>query len=635
MRDKLTRLEQPEPSNAAEAGVAWTRSLPRRAEVLVANPLFAYGAILVLQLRVIWNIWQYKDLTYGDTASYFVSAASWAHGLHDNIIWSPLYTNFWGTILAVIGDVYAAAMVHRIAIVLAAAMLVLALMRALLEPALALLLTVWWVVLPPNFNVLYEVHLFGLLPILVAALIVRRSPGRGAFGVALAVLAGTTLLLRNELVMATAIFAIAIVVREFRERRVHKVPFSAYVRAYGVPLAMVFLLAGGAYARSTVQGDIALSHFRGKHTLNVCQIYAFNYQQRHPTRFPGNPFIDCKPLMRRTFGRPLPSFLHAARANPGAMADFVAWNARLLPTGLQVSLFGATVTGDNPDYIPVQNRRFYPVVPSLVLLVVLIAGLAVMLKDREFWRRTLARGAWAFLVLGAVAITTFVVALTQRPRPEYMYGLIVGVLALTGLCTSALLRRWGGHRFVAPLAVGVTLVLCVSLPSYYHPGPRPLHDAIERLQVIRESLQQPGSVLVTTGDGQSMCFYLADMFDRYCTSPSWPRLKAQLSGGRALRDVLAEAKATAIYVDPTLQADPAFAPLLASPRSAGWLQVAEGAAADGRWSILIRARLVVAEHRGEAQPLSLDAPAHSPRPLARERRPPARQAGAAQPSPER
>lgn len=66
-------------------------------------------------------------------------------------------------------------------------------------------------------------------------------------------------------------------------------------------------------------------------------------------------------------------------------------------------------------------------------------------------------------------------------------------------------------------------------------------------------------------------------------------MKAEFSAGRALRDVLAEAKATAIYVDPLLHADPAFAALLDSPASAGWLQVASGTAADGGWSVLIHA----------------------------------------------
>lgn len=586
MTDELATTSKP---NVAREGESRWADVLARADAAVANPFLAYGAILVLQLKLIWKVWAYKDLTIGDTSSYFLDAAGWAYGLHDNIVWSPLYTNFLGTIVAIVGDVPEALMIHRVAIVLAATLLVLAVMRSLLGPALGLLVTAWWAVLPPNFNVEYEVHLFGLLPILVAALLVARSPGRGALGAALAVLAGATLLLRNELLIATAIVAVAIVVHEIRERRDGLVRLSAYARAYVVPLAIVCLLTAGAYARSTVQGHQAQLVFRAKTELNVCQIYAFNYQQRHPTRFLGNPFTDCAPLMQRTFGESMPSFLKATTADPGAMTRYAAWNARLLASGLQVSLFGATVTGDNPGYFPVSDHRLYALLLSLIVLAMLIAGLAALLRDREFWRREwLAPRAWAVIVLGSAAITALVVALTQRPRSEYLHGLTVFLLALTGLCSAALLRRFGGTRFVAALAAGVIVLLCVAWPSYYERRSRPVRDGVERLQVIRAQLHEPDSVLVTSGYGYEICSYLADTSSRHCTAPNWATLRPQIEGGTSLVGLLAQVDATAIYADPLLQADPLFAELLASPRSAGWRQAAAGCTAEGPWSVLIR-----------------------------------------------
>jgi hypothetical protein len=575
------------PGPIVESSFRRTRTVLARTEAAVANPVLAYAAILVLQLRIIWNVWQFKDLTAGDTSSYFLDAAGWAHGLHDNILWSPLYTNFFGTVVALIGDVPAAVMVHRLAIVLTATVLVLALMRSLLGPAVGLLAAVWWVVLPPNFNVEYEVHLFGLLPILVAALVVARVPGRRGRGIALATFAGTTLLLRNELVIATAILAVAIMVSELRERRKHRVASSAYLGAYLVPLVIVCLLAGGAYARSHVKGHDVQLGLRAKQDLNVCQIYAFTYQQRHPHRFRGSPWTDCAPLMQETFGHRMPSFTQAMMANPRAMMGFVAWNARLLASGLQVSLFGATATGDNPDYFPVKTHRSYSWLLTIVVLALMAAGLAVIVRDRTFWQRaSFTSHAWAGLVLAGVAVTTLVVALTQRPRPEYMYGLTIGLIVLVGTCASAVLRRLG-TRFVAALAAGLTLILCLALPSYYHRGPRPLHDAVERLQIVRGLLNKPGGVLVAPAYNFEICAYLAATFERHCTSPSWATLKRQLDHGEPVRNVLNTAKATAIYADPELQADPAIAKLLASPRSFGWRQAAAGTGTDGPWSILI------------------------------------------------
>ena len=564
--------------------------LLRRSEALVANPLFAYGAVLLLQLRVIWNIWRHRDLTFGDTSGYFMRAADWAHGLRDDIVWSPLYTSFWGTILAAVQDVYAAAMIHRVAIVLATSVLVLALMRALLHPGLALLLAVWWVVLPPNFDVLYEVHLFGVLPVLVAALILARSQARAARGVAFGVLLGATLLLRNELAITTAVVGIAVVVKELRERRSRSARKPGTARAYGVPVAVVILLTAGAYWRSDVQGDRVLDSLRLKHTLNVCQAYAFNYQQRHPTKFEGSPWIDCQPLMRRTFGASMPNFREAMAANPGAMADYVGWNARLLPSGLQVSLFGATVTHAEPDYVPVDKGRTYPLILSVLLLATVVVGLTVMVRDWRYWRRVLAPRALGIVVLAAAGLTTLVVALTQRPRPEYMYALVVGVMALTGYCVSAITRRWGRDSLLAPLAAGLVVVLCLAMPTYYDPGPRPLRDGIERLHVVQGALQRPGSVLITAADGQSLCHYLADRSAGHCISPSWGVLKEQLVRGRAVEDVLDNARATVVYADPAMHGDPQLTPLLSSPRAHGWSKISEGEGGDGRWSILLRDR---------------------------------------------
>jgi hypothetical protein len=57
---------------------------------------------------------------------------------------------------------------HRAVIVMAATLGVLAVMRRLLPPALGLLIAMRWAILPINFETLYEVHLFALLPVLAA-----------------------------------------------------------------------------------------------------------------------------------------------------------------------------------------------------------------------------------------------------------------------------------------------------------------------------------------------------------------------------------------------------------------------------------------------------------------------------------
>jgi hypothetical protein len=562
----------------------WGARLNRAA----GSSFLSYSLVLLLQLRVIWKVWAYRDLTSGDTSSYFLDAASWIHGLRDDIVWSPLYTNFFGTTAAAAGDVPRAVMLHRVLIVLAAAVLVLAFLRIFLEPGLALFFAMWWVFLPPAFSVEYEVHLFGLLPILGAAIVAFHVPGRRGRGIAFAILLGTTLLLRNEMLIATILFGLAILVVEIRGRGGRVRGDSVFV-AYAVPVIVVGLLFAGAYWRS-FDRQVRVS-FQAKQNLNLCQVYAFSYQQRHPQSFRGNPFIDCAPLMQRTFGRPMPSFLQATIANPGAMARYAAWNLRLLPSGLQVGLFDATSTGDTPGYFPVRRHRVYALLLSLVMLAVLVAGAFAVRRDWQYWRREwLPSRSWSTGVWLSVAVTTLVVALTQRPRPEYIYGLSVGLIALTGLACSALLRGRAVAAHATWIAAAVALVLCLGGPHAYHPGPRPLRDAVDRLQVVRPTLEDPASVLAASGYGYETCAYLAYSATRHCTGITWASLTEKLGHGKSLRTVLSDAGVTAIYVDPSMQGDKSVAALLRNPASFGLRRIAAGNSTAGPWSILVDRR---------------------------------------------
>jgi hypothetical protein len=559
----------------------------KRSEALAASPILGYGLILLLQLRLIWNIWRYRDLTFGDTSYYFIDALRWSHGLRDNFANSPIYADFLGTIAALVNNVYAAVIIHRIIIVLAASLLVLALMRALLGPAIGLLVAIWWVVLPPNYDVTYEVHLFGLLPVLVAALIVARAPGRTRIGITLAVLVASTALLRNELVILTAIFTAAVVLFEVRARRRSNVPVSNYLRAYLVPLAVVALVVTGSYWRSAYPG---LANLKNKHELNVCEAYAYSYQQRRPSAFPGNAMVNCSRLMRREFGRPRPTFMQALRANPKAIGEFMEWNLRLLPSGLQVALFGATATRDQPDYFLVRTHRLYTIPLTVLLVALLVAGtVAACAKPRFLPPGWIGERAWALLVLAGVVITTCVIILTQRPRPEYLYGLTIAILVFAGFCFWALLARVNLVRCAAPSAVVLSVLLLAAMSSHYRPGARPLHEAVTRLQIVRKPLQNPKAVLITSRYNWEICAYLASKPDDHCLSPDWETLQSRITGGARVDNVLRNANAKVIYADPALQSDQSLKNLLADPKRYGWRRVAAGVGRDGPWSILLPA----------------------------------------------
>ena len=228
-------------------------------ENLVANPIVAYGLVLLIVLRELWGIWRYLDVTTGDTSSYFLDALRWAHGLHDDIVWSPLYTDFFGVVVALINNVADAVLIHRLVIVIAGAV---SFSRRC-----------------GHFSARPWIHRRTLVgphsgerqdrirdpPVRDAAGAWRRDrPGSlehaaGAWN-GRRLLLVTAALVRQEFVIALAFLATAIVISEGAKRRKSTTKATAYLRAYGVPLLVALLLIGGAYWRSLDQGQAARSN---------------------------------------------------------------------------------------------------------------------------------------------------------------------------------------------------------------------------------------------------------------------------------------------------------------------------------------------------------------------------------------
>src|SRR5438093_1244486 len=104
---------------------------------IIANPWIAYAMILLAQTRRIWNIWKWRGLSTGDTCFYF--ADSWqfitTHKFA-NLVYSPLYSLYYGSFIALMHDARLATILHRMVIALVQAVLVLAVMRQLLQPAI-------------------------------------------------------------------------------------------------------------------------------------------------------------------------------------------------------------------------------------------------------------------------------------------------------------------------------------------------------------------------------------------------------------------------------------------------------------------------------------------------------------------
>ena len=233
----------------------------------------------------------------------------------------------------------------------------------------------------------------------------------------------TTILIRNEYVLALTVFVAVASFNLYRNRRrLSWRLFHFAVFRYALVLLFVGLLVGFFYSVSYVKGSQVKDYTRFKHTLNMCQVYAFGYQQRDIS-WKGNPWTDCSELMKEKFGVPFPTLKEMLIANPAEVARHFLWNIGLTKAGFEVLLFNATSSTDNPDYPTVVVKPVWPGVLFSLTLVILITGtILTYYKRREgvaAIRRDLSRIG---PVLLALTVVSAAVIITQRPRPSYLLG---------------------------------------------------------------------------------------------------------------------------------------------------------------------------------------------------------------------
>ncbi len=555
---------------------------------------FAYGAVLLVQARGLWGIWR-KDFDGGDTTSYFGYAQLWTDDLTVNIAWSPAYTAFLGTLNWLMEPIEAE-LVHRVLIAFAAAVLVLALLRRLLPPWAALIGACWWAALPIVYATKYSVHLFAVLPLLIAALLLTNDPGGRRKGAALAVLVTSAVIVRNEAIVMAAVLAVALLIGELRSRSAGRtIPLRRLALSFGLPLLAALVVVGVAYQRSNAAertteapearvATDAEQAFSSKQSLVVCQAYRFNLIQRDPSRAFGR---TCDDLMTEVFGDPAPSLVDAWTSNPGAMIDFAAWNVRLLPAGLQLSLFNAAAGSENPGYEPATLGRTRSAFLGLLILGLLVAGGVTLRRDWDHWKRMLYRQRWAWIGLGAIAVGVLaVVLLSQRPRPAYMFGLTAGLLAAIWLSVSVLARRFGLYKPAAALAAVVPAALVLALPTQFF-GWTPIRDTVAR---VGPAIERPGAaespVIAARGWSADACSLLLP--NRPCrginVGPN-PEARAAVGG---LRNLLDARGVTVVYADEFgIQLDSELSGFVERP-GPGWEVFESGSNSRGRWVVLTR-----------------------------------------------
>jgi hypothetical protein len=564
---------------------------------LAGARLFAYGSILLIQAKVLWGIWQYRDLSAGDTTNYFIDATAWTDHRWVDPLFSPLYTSLWGMLLSVVHDTYAATIAHRVIIVVAATLLVLAVLRRLVSPGIAWLIAVWWAVLPVNYDTLNEVHLFSLLPVLVAALVALRWSGTRMRAAVFGILLAGAVVQRNELVIAAAVWLVIAVVYEWRSRRSgteRGAPAWKVALPYGAATVAVGLLLLLTISRSPEDLSVGqwVDRAKYKQDFALCQHYAVGYQQRHHAD--GNiGWQHCQMFMQRDFGSPTPSFFEALTSNPSAMATHFGWNLRLSPYAAQLALFDG-ISGSrrhDPDYIPVKDGSTLVLIGSLVLLAFIALGLRLLwVRRRWWWENWIRERAWGWAVLASVTAMGLWVAITTHPRPSYLFPLTFTAMAAIGMCAMAIASRWpalGRARAALPVAA---LLFVLLVPSHYGSGystplfgkGRPVADMVSRLEPYRERLTGPDIRLLARHPLEG-CNYLV---------PANPCIGTQIGltgpGGITPAAWLDRHGVGYVYADSEMLSKPSTLRALEELQRSGWQRIAPADPSSAGWLLLGR-----------------------------------------------
>jgi hypothetical protein len=558
---------------------------------VLATPWVSYLLIAVLQAKVLWGIWKYRDLTNGDSSSYFGMAYGWSDNYSVNLLFSPLYTSLVGSLQNLTGDVYTTVTAHRIIIVMAATLLFLALMRRLLPASIALLLAAWWAVLPINFNVLYEIHLFSLACVM-AAWLVAASDTPLARGSALAMLLAAAVLVRTELSLGAVAFALVCLWREAMQWRHTKAgePFwRERIKGYALPMASALMACFGFYTRSVIKYPEILGQLHHKHAFNMCQLYAFSYWQRHPEWSNHNPWLDCPELMEQLFnGNPEPTLWQMVTINPAALFEHFLFNCSLILGGIQLALFNAVSGSGNPDFNPIP-RSPAVLIPTLIVAAIVVFGAIKLVRHgHDWWPNWLGprRGVW--LAMLAVLCIAFPIILTQRPRPSYLFPATVVMMAAIGTCLYVLLA--GRAMIAAKLAamIGVPLLL-LAVPPYFskHRSDRPILVNYQRLLPFAGLLRDKRNRILI-GD------YDTDLINygklKGVTTMDYSLLASE-EARRDLLKVLDAQRINVVFAQPRvmgeLRAQPQMRQLIENPEAAGWKRLAppEG---DTNWLLLYR-----------------------------------------------
>jgi hypothetical protein len=473
-------------------------------------------------------------------------------------------------------------------------------------------LALWWTLLPINYDTVYEIHLFAALPTLAAVVVAVKFSGP-RMRAAVFLLLISAVLIRGELLVGLLAWAAlwgGYELWRWRRRPDSTRPRELAVRRAGVdsrrPRELAVRLAIPAALAAAVLGSSltlilmgSSAQFESKQTAVLCQNYAASAEQRG--EFAGahaiNRPLSCRDLMRERFGEPLPTWTDALLANPGAMAEHFLFSAELIPQGLQLMLFDQISGGPrvSPDVVPVTTGVPAAMVGLIAVAAFVVYGLVLLWRDRKrWWDGWLRERAWGWAVLGCLAIAAFVVMMTVRPRPSYVFNFSVLVLAVIGMCAFAIGSRWTWTRRLRAGLPLLAIVVLVAVPSRYDTGystpqagqGRPLLEMVERLEPRSEELAKRNTHLLAPQFANEVCAYIVPVGG--CRGTALIESIEQKEAATSIAKLIKDLDINLVYADESTLTNPAHRDLMERLDSKGWRVLGPPPSSGAPWTLLRR-----------------------------------------------
>jgi hypothetical protein len=279
--------------------------------------------------------------------------------------------------------------------------------------------------------------------------------------------------------------------------------------------------------------------------------------------------------MNRVFGATDLTFLEAARRNPRAMLGHVLWNIDLTPSGLQVLLFNVRSGSANPDYASTYQSNLV-LIPTLLAVATVIAGLILLFREREQWR-----AEWTEQRLWAS------IAMSNRPRPSYMFILGIELRVVIAYCFYVIVSRMPTVRRVGTWVSAVLVAIVVLAPSIYvlQPSFRPVLRAIQRVRPAAPAFTEPHPMLVSEEFGTELTAYLGRCD---CPYVRFDQLRRGMDSGTSLAEALDRTGANLFYANELILTDPEALQFVKNAGSYHWRVIADGHRGGENWAVLRR-----------------------------------------------